>query len=242
MRARRRRGLLLLAVALAAGGLAASQMRQREQEVEARVGPMVEVLVAARDIPADGPVPARAVEVERVPARYVAPGSIGAAADLAGARAAVPIAAGSHLTAAHFAGAGPTAGQNGSLGRGERSVDVGVTGVSGLGQAGAGARVDVVVSTEASGASRAGGHSFVALADVELLALRDAGVASVYGSGGETSDEAAAGDSAVATLLVTLRQAVYLTAADNFGREIRLLVRPPGDRSRAAGDVSAAEL
>ena len=242
MRARRRRGLLLLAVALAAGGLAASQVRQREQDVQARVGPLVEVLVAARDIPADGRVPARAIEVERVPARYVAPGSLGSGADLAGARAAVPIAAGSYLTAAHFAGAGPAAGQDRSLGRGERSVDVGVTGTSGLGQAGAGARVDVVVSTEASGSDGAGGHSFVALADVELLALRDAGMASPYGSGGETADEAAAADNAVATLRVTLRQAVYLTAADNFGREIRLLVRPPGDRSRTSADVSAAEL
>ena len=44
-------------------------------------------------------------------------------------------------------------------------------------------------------------------------------------------------------LRVTLRQAVYLTAADNFGREIRLLARPPGDRSGGAGQaVSAAEL
>ena len=102
--------------------------------------------------------------------------------------------------------------------------------------------MDVVVSTEASGSDGAGGHSFVALADVELLALRDAGMASPYGSGGETADEAAAADNAVATLRVTLRQAVYLTAADNFGREIRLLVRPPGDRSRTSADVSAAEL
>jgi hypothetical protein len=31
---------------------------------------------------------------------------------------------------------------------------------------------------------------------------------------------------------VTLRQAVYLTAAQNFAREVRLLPRPPGDRRR----------
>jgi hypothetical protein len=42
---------------------------------------------------------------------------------------------------------------------------------------------------------------------------------------------------------VTLRQAVYLIAAQNFAREIRLLPRPPGDRHRsgtaavAAGDL-----
>jgi pilus assembly protein CpaB len=32
---------------------------------------------------------------------------------------------------------------------------------------------------------------------------------------------------------VTLRQAVYLTAAESFAREIRLLVRAPGDRRSA---------
>jgi hypothetical protein len=41
---------------------------------------------------------------------------------------------------------------------------------------------------------------------------------------------------------VTLRQAVYLTAADNFAREIRLLARPPGDRAPAGAAVSQGEL
>ena len=30
---------------------------------------------------------------------------------------------------------------------------------------------------------------------------------------------------------MTLRQAIYLTAAENFAREVRLLPRPPGDRA-----------
>ena len=94
----------------------------------------------------------------------------------------------------------------------------------------------MVVSTE-SGAG--GGRSFVALADVELLALRADPAASAYA--GEDSGAGAA-PSALATLRVTLRQAVYLTAADNFGREIRLLARPPGDRSRGGAAISAAEL
>ena len=47
----------------------------------------------------------------------------------------------------------------------------------------------------------------------------------------------------VATLRVTLRQAVYLTAAENFAREVRLLARPPGDRERDdAAEVAAGEL
>ncbi len=101
---------------------------------------------------------------------------------------------------------------------------------------GAGSRVDVVVSTEAGAG---GGRTFVALADVELLALR----ADPAGGYAEADAEGAAAPSALATLRVTLRQAVYLTAADNFGREIRLLARPPGDRTGGTGEaVSAAEL
>ena len=37
---------------------------------------------------------------------------------------------------------------------------------------------------------------------------------------------------------MTLRQAVYLTAADNFAREMRLVARPPGDHSPRAPSVS----
>ena len=48
--------------------------------------------------------------------------------------------------------------------------------------------------------------------------------------------------SALATLRVSVRQAIYLTAADNFAREIRVLARPPGDHSRAGGSTSASAI
>jgi pilus assembly protein CpaB len=80
----------------------------------------------------------------------------------------------------------------------------------------------VLVSTE----PREGpGRSFLALEDVELLGLRPADGAEA--SGGRTGEPGAtpvAGS--VATLRVTLRQAVYITAAQNFAREVRLLSRP----------------
>jgi pilus assembly protein CpaB len=63
--------------------------------------------------------------------------------------------------------------------------------------------------------------------DVELLAVR----APDGGSG--PGDGAAAHATAIATLRVRLREAVYLTAAESFAREIRLLVRAPGDRRSA---------
>jgi pilus assembly protein CpaB len=89
-----------------------------------------------------------------------------------------------------------------------------------------GGRVDVLVSTE-GGSGR--GRTFLALEDVEVLSLRAGGGES--GSlGGDEADRPT--PTGVATLRVTLRQAVYLTAAQNYAREVRLLPRPPGDRGR----------
>jgi pilus assembly protein CpaB len=238
MRPRRRRGLLLLSLALACGGLAASQVREHERGVDAKVGPLVPVVVAARDLPPDQPLRPADLTVERVPARYLSPDALGSAGPLAGARPAVPVAAGSHVTAGLLQGA--TAAGEGPLEPGERAVEVAVSGgVAGGGGAtagtlsGPGSRVDVLVSTRAHDGA---GRSFVALEDVELLDLRPLGGAGVPVDG--AMDQPAA--TAVATLRVTARQAVYLTAAETFAHEVRLLVRPPGDRRRT-GRVAVFE-
>ena len=119
---------------------------------------------------------------------------------------------------------------------GERTLEVGVTGGAALAAAGAGSRVDVLVSTQRH---EGAGRSFVALEDVELLELRAAGGTEL----GPAGPEEAPPDTALATLRVSVRQAVYLTAVENFAREVRLLVRPPADRRRAQGyAVSEAEL
>jgi pilus assembly protein CpaB len=217
MTPRRRRGLLLLSLALASGGLAASQVRERERGVDAKVGPLVPVVVAKRDIPADDRLRPADLAVEHVPARFVPPDALGAPARLAGARPAVPVAAGGYVTAGLLQGASD--GGQGALRPGERVVEIAVRGGSALALAGPGSRVDVVVSSQPHDGA---GRTFVALEDVVMLGLRP-------GAGG-----------ARATLRVTLRQAVYLSAAESFGREVRLLVRPPGDRRRA-GPLAIAE-
>jgi pilus assembly protein CpaB len=234
--ARRRRGLLLLAVALASGGLAASQVHERERRAAEQLGPAVDVLVAGGDLPAGSRVGRRAVALRRVPARFAPQDALGSAAGVVGARVAVPVASGSYLTAGLFQGTEERRSTEG-VGRGERAVTVEVAG----GGAGAGlapgARVDVLVSTEA-GAD--GGRTVMALAAAELLRLEPA-------SGGgyrETGTDPAEGGepTALATLRVSTRQAVYLTAADNFAREIRLLARPSGDRSPAGAVVAQGQL
>jgi pilus assembly protein CpaB len=235
VKARRRRAAVLLALALASGGLAASQVRQRERSVEERVGPLVPVLVATRDLPADARIRPGALALRRVPASYAPPDALGGVAGVAGARTAAAVAAGGYVTAGHLEDpSGDGGGAPGvALRRGERALEVAVTGGGLLAGLAPGARVDVIVSTETRDGA---GRTFAALEDVELLGLRDgAGTAGLDGESGT----AAAPATALATLRVTLRQAVYLTAADNFGREVRLLVRPPGDRGRSDGVATA---
>ena len=232
MRARRRRGIVLLLLALACGGLAATQVRERERRIEAQIGPLVPVVVAGRDIAADDRLAAGDLSVRRVPARFVPADALGSPGRLVGARTAVAVTAGSYVTAGVVAGAEP--GQAGPLRAGERALEIAVTGGAALLGAARGSRVDVVVSTQPR---EGAGRTFVALESVEVLNLRAS--ADSTGLAAEGSSDAPAA-TALATLRLSLRQAVYLAAAENFGHEVRLLMRPPGD-DRRVGAFSVAE-
>ena len=215
--------------------MAASEVQDRERRVETQIGPLVPVVVARADLGTDESLSPARLAVRRVPARFVPPDALAAPEEAAGARLAVPLAAGAYVTGAalarrggHADGAGP--------GAGERAVDVAVAGGADLAEAEPGARVDVLITTD-GGEGR--GRSYLALEDVELLAAGPGGQADGAGTGGG----AAAHATAVATLRVTLREAVLLTAAQSFAREIRLLVRPPGERRAGRGlAVDAAAL
>ena len=162
--------LVLLSLALACGGLAASEVGSRVREVEARVGAPVPVLVAARELDAGRAIEAAATSRcarcpsgSRRPTRSPRPRRWSGAAPggAAGARG-LP-----HRVVARRRRR--RGGAPGALRRGERAVEVAVTGGAGLAEAaGPGARVDVLVSTE----PREGpGRSFLALEDVEVLDL-----------------------------------------------------------------------
>lgn len=233
VRTRRRRAVLMLSLALAAGGLAASQVRGKVREVEGRVGAPVPVVMAATDLRADtrlDPAKARRVlAVRQVPARYAPRDALASIGQAVGAATAVPVAAGSYVTPGQLGGGRGSSPdrRGGPLRRGERAIEVSVAGGDALQQSAApGSLVDVLVSTEPR---EGGGRTFLALQSVQLLSLR-AGGGVAGGGGGE--EGAASAASAVATLRVTLRQAVYLTAAQNYAREVRLVPRPPGDRGR----------
>jgi pilus assembly protein CpaB len=220
---RRRRGALLLVLALACAGMAASEVRDRERRAGARVGPLVPVVVARADLRSGAALSPERLAVRRVPARFAPPDALAAPDEAAGARLAAPLAAGAYVTSAALApGDG---GRSGGPGAGERAVDVAVAAGADLAAAGPGARVDVLITTDARDGR---GRTYLALEDVELLGVRAADGST--GAGGAGDGGAAVHATATATLRVTLREAVLLTAAQSFARELRLLVRPPGER------------
>jgi len=217
---RRRRALVLGGLALVLGGLAAFNVAGREAALERRVGGLVDVVVAHAPIRAGQRVPAHALAIRRVPERFAPRGTIGDPQQFIGQRARVPIAAGTDLSPAMVGDEARPAGP--PVGRGERVVQVVALAAPQLVLAGS--RVDVLVTPEPR-ADRSG-EALLALEDVEVIAAT-----------GLSSDDAPAGKGApgprvAAALRVTLRQAVYLAAVQDFARELRLLPRASGDRSR----------
>jgi len=218
---RRRRGLLLVGLALVLGSLAAADVSRREAALDRRLAPLVPVLVARTDLAPGRPVRAQDVEPRSVPLRWAPVGAAGSAGEVAGTVPAVRIPRGAYVTAAELTAAGAAAG-SGLVGRGERAVEVVAAGSPELVRTGA--RVDVLVTREDAGTR-------LALQDVEVLSARAAPAAD--------TDVTGAGRVA-ATLRVTLRQAVYLTAAQAFAREVRLLPRGAGD-GKLTGPVEVGE-
>ncbi len=207
---RRRRALLLLGLALALGGLAATDVSRRERAVQAQLGPLADVVVARRPLAAGETVKLEDLALRRLPARYAPPGASAYAGELAGRRVAVPVPAGAPVTPGLLARAPATPAA--AVATGQRALELLATG-----SAAPGARVDVVVTSD----RRAGapGKARLALENVEVLAARPA-----------TAENGA--PRVAATLRVTPAQAVYLTAAQSFATDIRLLTRAPGDRRR----------
>jgi pilus assembly protein CpaB len=157
------------------------------------------------------------LEQRRVPARYAPSRAVGSVSSVVGYRLGVALHRGDYVTDSSLTAGDQT--PSGERGAG-RAVEVAIAGAGSLGNAlRPGAHVDVLITTDRGGGSP---RTYLALQDAELL-----GFSPASGNGG--ADETAR---AVATLRVSLRQAVLLTAAQNFARELRLVPRPAGDRRR----------
>lgn len=230
-----RRAAVLALVACACGLLAASTVRDTIAEVESRTGAPVRVVVAREPVPEgkrlDRPTVRRLLSVREVPARYAPRDALADPLEALGLELAVGLEAGAYVTEAVLRAAGGGAARPAvPLGRGQRLVEVAVSGGAQLAAAGAAARVDVLVTKEGAAG---GGRTFVALEDVPLVSARAT-------RGGPAGTEESGPDT-LATLRVGARAAVFLAAAENFAREVRLLARPPGDRRRLGrSEVSGA--
>ena len=212
---RRRRAALLGGLALLLGGLAASDVAGREAALRRDLGPTVGVVVARRALESGARLTAASLAIRRVPARYAPRGGFAQTDGLAGLRVRAAVPAGADLTATAL-DTGRGAATGAPVRPGERVADV----VAVAPSLSAGMRVDVLVTR--------GGHTTLALQDVEVLDAH-----------GATSADGHA--RVEASLRVTLRQAVYLAAAQAFARELRLLPRAAGDRRHLAEPMSVRE-
>jgi pilus assembly protein CpaB len=214
---RARRSALLIGLALILGSLAAADVSRREAALRARLGPVTERVVAARDLPAGRKLRLRDLAVRRLPERYAPPDAASSPAELAGQRLAVPATAGGYVGVAQVR----IGGAGAPVRAGERTTEL--IAVGSPEWVVPGARVDVLVTRERGDGGPAGAE--LALEDVEVLDARPV-----------SGDDTATGNERVAaTLRVGVRQAVYLASAQAFAREIRLLPRAPGDRERVRG-------
>jgi Flp pilus assembly protein CpaB len=214
---RRARALgFLLAAALAAAAAAAiaDSYGASAARPYGELQPVVVATSVLRAGRAIGPTQvAEELEVRRVPARFLPPGALRMPAEALGLVPTAAVAAGAYPLSSqlHPPRRRPAAP---ILGRGRRPVEIAVGGVGGLLGAGAppaGAEVDVVVTSEPSGAGP--GRTYVAAAAVPLLGL-------VPGAGGT---EAEGGGEA--TLALTRPQALRLIAAQSFARQVTILPR-----------------
>lgn len=223
-RSSRLRALLLLGLALLLGGLAAHDIAAREADLTRRVGPLTPVVVAQADIAADAEIGEGDLAIRQIPSRFAPENVATDPGDVIGLKPLVNIAQGSYLSSDAF---GSSDQRGPDVRKGERIAEV--SAVGDLEQITAGSRVDVVITADSQDGDS--GRSRLALEDVQVLAAApdESDVGSV-GSGQERG-----GPRLRVALRVGLSDAIYLTTADNYAREIRLLPRPAGDRRHHPG-------
>ena len=182
-------------------------------------GALRPVVIAAAQLPAgkavEPTVAERDLEVRQVPARFVPASALRDPAEALGLVPAAAIPSGAYLLAAQLRP--PRSDAPGPrLAGGRRPVQIAVSGSAALAVGGTdpiGSRVDVVVTTEPTGAGS--GRTYVAAAGVPLLGL---------GAG----PEGEAGGIAEATLGLTRSEALRLIAAESFARQVTVMPRGGG--------------
>ena len=225
MRSDRRGRAIAFAVAAAlCAGLAASAAGGGRSDLAAELGELRAVVVARHPLPPGRPLgridAARALEVRRVPVRFLPPGALATPAQAVGRAPAVPIPAGGYVLGSQLEAPGAERAAHRRLDAGRRPIEIAVMAAGTLAsRPRRGRRVDVVVTTE-PGAGGGAGRTYVAAEAVQLLDLRSTGEH-------DAPDVVAAGpaDRWIATLALARGEALRLIQAESFARAVRLIPR-----------------
>lgn len=215
---RRGRAVAFGVMALAAAAVAAGIADGYGSRVARGYGTLRQVVIAGAELPAGRALGPRqvsaALEVRRVPDRFIPPGALVAPVEALGLAPQAGIPAGSYLLAGQLRSPQKPGERSGTLGAGLHPVEISVSGADALVAAGppaSGARVDVIVTTESGGSGP--GRAFVAAPAVPLLSLAPA------------AEGPEPGGLSVAVLGLSRSQALRLIAAQSFARQITLLPR-----------------
>jgi len=212
---RRRRAIAFAVLALLAAAVAATIANGYGSRVTRGYGPLRPVVVLAGGLRPGRPLGpedlSTALEVRRVPERFVPPGALATPAAALGLVPDTALAAGSYLLATQLHPPRPRRRGVPILGD-RRPVEISVSGADALlatGGPSPGTKVAVVVTTEPAGPGP--GRTYVAAAGVPLLAL------------GPGADGPGPGGASAATLGLTRHQALRLIEAESFARKLTLL-------------------
>jgi Flp pilus assembly protein CpaB len=215
---RRGRALAFVVAAIITAAAAAAIADGYGASVARGYGQLRTVVVAGADLRAGREIDPRQaadrLESRRIPTRFVPPGALETPTEAIGLAPQATVSAGSYLLASQLRPPRGDGGVNAGLGHGRHPVVISVSGAEALlvaGSQSAATTVDVVVTTEPTGAGA--GRTYIAAAAVPLLSLNP-------GAAGAAAEGVAA-----ATLGLTRRQALRLIAAESFARQVTLLPR-----------------
>ncbi len=237
METTRRRGILFLAIAGALALLAGVVVVSYLNDIARQAGETVEVVVAKKAIPARTLITADLLELKPIPKKLLRQSYVLNPQDiLRDTVALVDLQPGDILQRSFL-------DRNAGLKPGMRAVSIGVNRVSGVGGTiRAGNRVDVIVSFKEGGFAEASQKTRVLFQDVEVLGVsmlnpkttQTTSLVTTEKTGEQATEEipparfSATGDllnEATVTLALPLADTLQLVWMENFGEEIRLVIR-----------------
>ncbi len=207
-----RRAAVFGALALALGLVAVRSVAEREAAVARQIGPVVRVVVLARDVPRDHPLRPGDLAYRQMPLRWVPPRVLARAGDAEGLRTAAALDRGTPVLEAMLRSTDEEASD--ALASGDRVLEL--VAVGSLRLVKSRSRVDVVqTATGADGSER----TKVVAESVEVLDVRAAE---------EPADGGA--EQVSVTVRVPRQAALRLAAAQDGGGSLRLLPRASWDK------------